>query len=74
MRAAPIRPLAREEFGLAAARLSGFAALVLGWSPDVFWSATPTELMSVVAALAGDAPVALDGTGMAALMRRFPDG
>jgi uncharacterized phage protein (TIGR02216 family) len=47
---------------------------VLGWSPDVFWSATPTELMSVVAALAGDAPVALDGTGMAALMRRFPDG
>ena len=52
----------------------GFAAVVLGWSPDAFWSATPAELASIAGVLAGDAPAPLDADGIAALMGRFPDG
>ncbi|WP_414713829.1 phage tail assembly chaperone [Sphingomonas sp.] len=63
-----------EDFGGAAARLAGFAAVALGWSPDAFWRATPAELAGVVAVLAGDAATALDQRGVAALMEAFPDG
>jgi uncharacterized phage protein (TIGR02216 family) len=59
---------------VAAARLAGFAAVVLGWSPDAFWRATPAELASVVAVLAGDAPQPLGAGDVAALMEVFPDG
>ncbi|MCX7284207.1 MAG: phage tail assembly chaperone [Novosphingobium sp.] len=38
-------------FGAAAARLSGQAALLLGWSGDTFWNATPEELATILAAL-----------------------
>lgn len=60
-----------SEFGRAATRLSGAAALLLGWRPRHFWEATPAEL---AAALRVDAtgewvePAAVDE-----LMRRFPD-
>ncbi|WP_374944335.1 phage tail assembly chaperone [Sphingomonas sp.] len=47
--------------------------MVLGWGPDVFWSSTPAELAALTAVLGGDAPVAIDGRGLAALMREFPD-
>ena len=38
-------------FGASAARLSGHAALLLGWTPDTFWSATPEELATILTAL-----------------------
>lgn len=40
-----------ESFGMGAARMSGQAALLLGWMPEVFWSATPEEFASVIAAM-----------------------
>lgn len=42
-----------ERFAQAATRLAGFAGVVLGWSPETFWSATPAELATIVAALRG---------------------
>lgn len=60
-----------ELFGEAAARLCNAASLVLGWKPQEFWSATPTELL-----LALQAPVAREGLDQAtieALRARFPD-
>ena len=52
-------PRAGEDFGSQAARLAGFCAVVLGWTPDQFWRATPAEVRGVVGVLApqGDAPV-----------------
>ncbi|MBX9860400.1 MAG: phage tail assembly chaperone [Sphingomonas sp.] len=62
-------------FGEAAAKLAGLAGALFGWSPDIFWRATPAELASVVAALAGDAaPPPPDRAAIAALMEAFPDG
>lgn len=40
-----------EPFGASAAKLSGQAALLLGWLPDVFWAATPEELATVLNAM-----------------------
>ncbi|MGI4878721.1 MAG: phage tail assembly chaperone, partial [Janthinobacterium lividum] len=54
---------------LVAARVAGS----LGWSPDMFWAATPADLRT---ALGLDAAAA-DGVGpaaMARLMEAFPDG
>jgi uncharacterized phage protein (TIGR02216 family) len=62
-------------FADAARRLAGLAGVLFGWSPDIFWNATPAELASVVAALAGDAaPAPPDRAAIAALMEAFPDG
>ncbi|MBA4772079.1 MAG: phage tail assembly chaperone [Sphingomonas sp.] len=61
-------------FADSARRLAGMAAAMLGWSPDAFWRATPAELASVVAALAGDAPSPPDRAEIAALIKAFPDG
>ena len=33
------------------ARVSGHAALLLGWTPDTFWAATPEELATILTAL-----------------------
>ncbi|WP_308517472.1 phage tail assembly chaperone [Sphingomonas flavescens] len=60
------------EFGQGAARLSGAAALLLGWRPEEFWNATPAEL---ALALSGPGPAA-DGPErdvIDALRKRFPD-
>jgi uncharacterized phage protein (TIGR02216 family) len=58
-------------FGESARRLSGAAALLLGWRPRGFWEATPAELAAAVQA---DAPAeAADAQALAELMRRFPD-
>ena len=59
-------------FGVAAARLSGAAAMLLGWRPDEFWNATPAELAAVLAALMPDAD-APDALTIDELRRRFPD-
>lgn len=58
-------------FGEAARRLCHAAAL-LGWAPDVFWQATPAELIDALVAPDGDgAPPNRDA--IEALMARFPD-
>lgn len=63
-----------ERFSAAAARLAGFAGAILGWRPNEFWEATPAELASIIAALAGDAPAAASPRDLARLMEMFPDG
>ncbi len=60
-----------SEFGHRARRLSGAAAMLLGWRPGEFWEATPVELSAALGP-AGDAG-APDAEWMAELMRRFPD-
>ena len=59
-------------FGEAARRLAGAAATLLGWTPDIFWKATPAELCDALMppATAAEPPsqAAID-----ALMARFPD-
>lgn len=59
-----------------AARLAGLAAVLFGWSPDLFWNATPVELAGVIDALRGDAAAASPPARaeIAALMEAFPDG
>ena len=64
-------------FAERAARLAGLAGALLGWRPDEFWRATPAELETVLAALAGPqgagkAPP--DAATIAALKEQFPDG
>ena len=57
--------------GESASRLSGAAAMLLGWRPMEFWESTPAEL---AAALQLDGVAAgPDGETVAELMRRFPD-
>lgn len=65
-----------ERFAEASVRLAGMAGAVLGWTPDVFWRATPAELGAVVAVLTrGDATVAPpDAATIARMQEAFPDG
>lgn len=61
-----------ERFGAGAAALCSAAAAALGWRPDDFWNATPSELALALAppTPAGDVPARelID-----ALRQRFPD-
>nr|WP_208380319.1 phage tail assembly chaperone [Qipengyuania flava] len=54
-------------------QLAGLAALRLGWTPRVFWDATPSEL---AASIAPPAPTQLPPTPaeIAALIERDRDG
>jgi uncharacterized phage protein (TIGR02216 family) len=61
-----------EFFGEAAARLSGAAAMLLGWRPGDFWDATPKELAAMFEA-SGEAGTPPDAAAIADLMQRFPD-
>lgn len=45
-----------EPFADMALRCAGLAASALGWTPDTFWNATPTELFASLA------PPAASGT------------
>jgi uncharacterized phage protein (TIGR02216 family) len=65
-----------ERFAEASVRLAGLAGAVLGWSPDVFWGATPAELAAVVRVLAGEnaAVAPPDAATIARLQEVFPDG
>jgi hypothetical protein len=69
LRLPPPRP--GEEFAGNATRLAGHAGILFGWTPDIFWSATPAELAALVNAAAGERPAPVD---LAALMEAFPDG
>ncbi len=59
-----------ERFGEAAARLAGQAALLIGWTPDTFWAATPEELASIVTAAAPPPADGIDRTTITAMMER----
>jgi hypothetical protein len=67
--------MADGRLGRAAIALAGLMARVAGWRPDEFWAATPADVRAVLAGWVeadGDPPV--DGTALAAMMERFPDG
>ena len=60
-----------------AERLAGVMALVAGWSPDLFWSATPHEAAGVLSAATGAGEGVADPADRARLdrmMEQFPDG
>ena len=59
-------------FGEQARRLAGAAAAVLGWSPDMFWNATPAELCDALMP-PGEAGEPPSKKAIEALMTRFPD-
>lgn len=40
-----------ERFAPVAVRLCGQAALLLGWTPQMFWDATPEDLATVLNAM-----------------------
>ncbi|WP_156456143.1 phage tail assembly chaperone, partial [Sphingomonas sp. CCH9-E2] len=48
-------PRAGEDFSRSAARLAGQAGVAFGWTPELFWNATPAELAVLVRAVAGEA-------------------
>lgn len=60
-------------FSDAAARLAGIAGALLGWRPDEFWKATPTELAAVLGAMIPE-EVAATADDLARLKEMFPDG
>ncbi len=61
--------------GDAALSLLGVMARVAGWRPDDFWNATPADVRAVLAGwVEADAGASFDGTALAALMEKFPDG
>jgi uncharacterized phage protein (TIGR02216 family) len=62
------------DFAEAASRLAGAAALLLGWRPDEFWSATPAELAAVLGAAKGEAVPGLDRSELERLMEVDRDG
>jgi hypothetical protein len=71
------QPLSRLEgergsFGEAATRLSGAVTRLLGWRPDEFWNATPTELAQVLSSF-DEQPDPPDAKTIEALRQRFPD-
>ncbi len=61
-------------FAERAALLAGQAGVAFGWTPELFWSATPAELSALVRAVAGDEVAPPDRDTIAQLMEAFPDG
>ncbi len=57
----------------ACARTAARLAATLGWSPDLFWSATPAELRTA-AGLDLPAAVPALAADLARLKEAFPDG
>ena len=63
-----------EDFAAAAVRLAGLAGVAFGWTPDVFWRATPAELAALARAIGGEAAAGVDARDLARLMEVLPDG
>ena len=67
--------MADDRLGPAAITLAGMMARVAGWRPGEFWAATPADVRAVLAGWVDPAEAAcFDGTALAAMMERFPDG
>ena len=60
-------------FSDTALRLSGLAAQTLGWTPPVFWAATPAELAACIGQEAADAAPP-DRAEIAAMIERDRHG
>lgn len=61
-------------FAERAALLAGQAGVAFGWTPELFWNATPAELVALVRAVAGGEVAPPDRDTIAQLMEAFPDG
>jgi hypothetical protein len=60
-------------FVQSAGRLAGLAGALLGWPPEMFWSATPAELAAVLNALPPPSETA-GADDLARLKEMYPDG
>lgn len=67
-------PADAATFAGAAVRLSGAAGVAFGWTPGVFWTATPAELAAWARACVPDTPEPADGAALRRMMEAFPDG
>jgi hypothetical protein len=61
-------------FAASAARLAGMAGALLGWTADIFWAATPAELVAILDALSPPGEIPPDSPTLSRLMEQFPDG
>lgn len=62
-------------FADAARQLGGDAALLLGWRPDEFWTATPADLATALEPMRQVTQAgAMDGAALRTLQEQFPDG
>ena len=61
-------------FAESARRLAGLAGVLFGWRPSEFWQATPDELATLIVAMRGEPPAAIDRAELARLKEMFPDG
>lgn len=62
-------------FADAAAKLAGAAGVLFGWTPDIFWRATPAELGALIDAMKGETGAdAVDAATLVRLKEQFPDG
>ena len=64
-----------DAFAPVALRLAGQVAVLWGWTPAQFWSATPAELTTIFTAmLPGGARAVPTAHDLARLQEQFPDG
>ena len=63
-----------ELFADGAARLAGLIPRMLGWRPDDFWNATPTELAAILASSEPAAAQPLSRTEFEHLLERERHG
>lgn len=57
-----------------ALRLAGLVPRLLGWPPDTFWNATPSELAAVLEPEVGAEPAPLTRGEMETMMERERHG
>lgn len=66
-----------DALGPNAFRLGGLLVRLAGWTPDVFWNATPADAAMALAAWVGEAGEGASPPSAALrarLMEQFPDG
>jgi uncharacterized phage protein (TIGR02216 family) len=56
-----------------ALQLAGQTAILLGWRPDDFWSATPAELAAILSVYSVGGDCSADTQTLSELMELFPD-